>query len=152
MAGAVMTTQTVEFLAPTGQTLTAKLFAFGTDTQTASVSATEATNRKGLYTAAFTDVAAGMYRLIAVNASNAPLAAWDVGLVMATAIFQAVEIGSVTIADNQGYILAILAGACADPQTAAETYTITLGASTYTADFTSLTSSGGRGTTTLSKT
>jgi len=88
-----MATQTVEFPCVTGQTVTAKLFSFGSDTQVASVSATEATNRKGLYSAAFTDVAAGTYRLIALNGSNVPMAAWDVTLTLTTATFQVFEIG-----------------------------------------------------------
>ena len=62
-----MATQTVEFPCVTGQTVTAKLFSFGSDTEVASVSATEATNRKGLYSAAFTDVAAGTARTNAAN-------------------------------------------------------------------------------------
>lgn len=88
-----MATQTVEFPCVTGQTVTAKLFSFGSDTEVASVSATEATNRKGLYSAAFTDVAAGTYRLIALNGSSVPLAAWDVTLTLTTATFQAYDIG-----------------------------------------------------------
>jgi len=88
-----MATQTVEFPCVTGQAVTAKLFSFGSDTAVASVSATEATNRKGLYAAAFTDVAAGTYRLIALNGSSVPLAAWDVTLTLTTATFQAYEIG-----------------------------------------------------------
>jgi len=69
-------TQTIEFRAVTGQTVTAKLFAAGSDTEVASVTATEATNRKGTYRAAFTDVAAGEYQLLAFNATPTPLASW----------------------------------------------------------------------------
>lgn len=87
-----MATQTVEFLCVTGQTITAKLFSVANDTQVASASATEATNRKGTYSAAYTDVAAGTYRLIALNASNVPLASWWVTLTLTTATFQAYEI------------------------------------------------------------
>jgi hypothetical protein len=87
-----MATQTVEFPCVTGQTVTAKLFSFGSDTEVASVSATEATNRKGLYSAAFTDVAAGTYRLIALTGTT-PLAAWDVTLTLSTATFQVFEVG-----------------------------------------------------------
>jgi hypothetical protein len=95
-----MATQTVEFPCVTGQTVTAKLFSFGSDTEVASVSATEAANRKGLYSAAFTDVAAGTYRLIALTGTT-PLAAWDVTLTLSTATFQVFEVGSAAIA---GYI------------------------------------------------
>ena len=85
-----MATQTVEFQAVTGQSVTAKLFAVGSDTQVASVSATEATNRKGTYSAAYTDVAAGTYDLIAFVATT-PVARWQVVLTLTTATFQAYE-------------------------------------------------------------
>lgn len=85
-----MATQTVEFQAVTGQSVTAKLFAVGSDTQVASVSATEATNRKGTYSAAYTDVVAGTYDLIAFIATT-PVARWQVVLTLTTATFQAYE-------------------------------------------------------------
>lgn len=83
-----MATQTVEFRSPPSQTVTAKLFAVGSDTQVASVSTTEATNRKGTYSAAYTDVAAGEYELIALVGS-VPVARWFVTLTLTTATFQA---------------------------------------------------------------
>lgn len=86
-----MATQSVEFRAVTGQTITAKLFAEGSDTEVASVTATEATNRKGTYTAAFTDVPVGEYQLLAFNATPTPLASWWVTLTLATATFQVYE-------------------------------------------------------------
>ena len=57
-----MATQSVEFSAASGQTVTARLFSAGSDTvvQTASAVA-EATNRNGVYTATFTDAAAGVF-------------------------------------------------------------------------------------------
>ena len=82
-----MATQTVEFRAASGLTVTAKLFAAGSDTQVASVSATEATNRKGTYTAAYTDVAAGEYILIGI-ADSLPVCSWWTNLRLATATFQ----------------------------------------------------------------
>lgn len=82
-----MATQTVEFRSPPSLTITAKLFAVGSDTQVASVSTTEATNRKGTYSAAFTDVAAGEYELIAF-VSTTPVARWFVTLTLTTATFQ----------------------------------------------------------------
>jgi len=81
-------TQTVEFRSPPSQTITAKLFAVGSDTQVASVSATEATNRKGTYSAAYTDVPAGEYELIALVGA-VPVARWFVTLTLTTATFQA---------------------------------------------------------------
>jgi hypothetical protein len=82
-----MATQTIEFRSPPSQTITAKLFAVGSDTQVASVSTTEATNRKGTYAAAYTDVAAGEYELIAL-VSTTPVARWFVTLTLTTATFQ----------------------------------------------------------------
>jgi len=82
-----MATQTIEFRSPPSQTITAKLFAVGSDTQVASVSTTEATNRKGTYSAAYTDVAAGEYELIAL-VSTTPVARWFVTLTLTTATFQ----------------------------------------------------------------
>jgi hypothetical protein len=63
------------------------LFAVGSDTQVASVTATEATNRKGTYSAAYTDVAAGEYELIAFVGA-VPVARWFVTLTLTTATFQ----------------------------------------------------------------
>lgn len=85
-----MATQTIEFRAATGLTITAKLFSAGSDTEVASVSATEATNRKGTYSAAYTDVAAGEYVLIALS-SGTPVASWWVTLTLTTATFQVYE-------------------------------------------------------------
>jgi hypothetical protein len=82
-----MATQTIEFRSAPTQTTTAKLFAIGSDTQVASVTATEATNRKGTYSAAYTDVAAGEYELIAFVGA-VPVARWFVTLTLTTATFQ----------------------------------------------------------------
>jgi hypothetical protein len=54
--------------------------------------------------------------------------------------------------DRLGYLLSILAGAISDAGTAAETYTITLGASTFTVDYSGLDSTGNRTGATLTKT
>lgn len=143
-----MATQTVQFACVTGQTVTAKLFAAGSDTIVASVSATEATNRKGIYTAEFTDVAAGTYDLIPF-VSTTPLAYWQVVLTLTTATFYAYEPADQSI---QAYTLAVLAGACSDPQTASETYVLTIGGSTYTVDMAGQTSTGTRTAPTLTKT
>lgn len=58
-----MVTQRLEFNSTTGNSLTAKLFAFGSDVLVASVLATEKTNDKNRYVAEFTDIPAGEYRL-----------------------------------------------------------------------------------------
>ena len=98
-----MATQTIEFRSPPSQTVTAKLFAIGSDTQVDSQSATEATNRKGTYSAAFTDVAAGQYELIAF-VSTTPVARWFVTLTLTTATFQVydstVEIAIKAVTDD----------------------------------------------------
>jgi hypothetical protein len=82
-----MATQTIEFRAAAGLTLTAELFAIGSDTIVATVSPTEQTNRAGTYRAIFTDVAAGEYQLVAFSGTT-PVASWLVTLTLATATFQ----------------------------------------------------------------
>jgi hypothetical protein len=70
----------------------------------------------------------------------------------------AVELDSATqtqvtnIENASGYLLAVLAGACADPQTATETYAITTFGSTFTVALAGLTSTGTRTAPTLTKT
>jgi hypothetical protein len=92
-----MATQTIEFRSPPTQITTAKLFAVGSDTEVASVTATEATNRKGTYAAAYTDVAAGEYELIAFVGA-VPVARWFVTLTLTTATFQARDkVGAVAL-------------------------------------------------------
>ena len=82
-----MATQTLEFNATQGLTLTAKLFAIGSDTVVQSVSATAKTNDKGRYAAAFTDVPAGRYRLNAFVGANGGFANETYRLVLSTARF-----------------------------------------------------------------
>jgi hypothetical protein len=86
-----MATQTIEFIAASGLTLTVKLFAVNSDTvvQTAS-SVTEATNRKSVYNAVFTDVPAGTYQIIAYSGANS-VALWEVDLTLSTATFRAYD-------------------------------------------------------------
>jgi hypothetical protein len=86
-----MATQTIEFRSPPSQTVTLRLFVQGNDTQVASASATEATNRKGTYTAAFSSVAAGEYQLIATIGTSPiiPVASGFVTLTLTTATFYA---------------------------------------------------------------
>jgi hypothetical protein len=279
-----MATQSVEFSAPPNQTLTVRLFAAGSDTIVATAGAvTAATNRKGLYTADFTNAPAGEYKLIATNPAGTPMANWWTKLALATATYQTYEMpesrsptagetadavwdeaysghttagtfgklmdtlrksnavlegtilasptptttvfrvsgidfptgalehailwmntgtsenqnspilttvnngdGTVTVTleeplvtapvagdtvlidptshvhtvseiqgtmpDRLGYLLSILAGAISDAGTAAETYTITLGSSTFTVDYSGLDSTGNRAGATLTKT
>ena len=55
------------------------------------------------------------------------------------------------IENASGYLLAVLAGACADPQTASESYAITVFGSTFTVDMVGQTSTGIRTAPTLTK-
>ena len=64
----------------------------------------------------------------------------------------AVETQIDNIENASGYLLAVLAGACADPQTASETYAITVFGSTFTVDMAGQTSTGTRTAPTLTKT
>jgi hypothetical protein len=96
-------TQTVEFIAPTGQGVTAKLFAPGSDTQVASVTATEQTNRKGVYRAVYTDVPAGAYRLLALVGTT-PVASWWTDLLLSTATYQSYEIALSAIGGGVGAV------------------------------------------------
>lgn len=85
-----MATQIVEFIAPTGQTLTASIFLVGSDTVVQSLSATEQTNRKGVYRVSYIDAPANTYRLIAFSGAI-PVAAWWVQLTLTDATFQSYE-------------------------------------------------------------
>jgi hypothetical protein len=58
----------------------------------------------------------------------------------------------INIENASGYLLAVLAGACADPQTASETYAITVFGSTFTVDMAGQTGTGTRTAPTLTKT
>ena len=92
-----MPTQTVEFRAAPGLTLTAKLFTAGSDTVVQTASAvTEATNRKGTYAATFTDPGAAEFELIALSGTT-PVARWFCTLTLTTATFQAYEVRTAAV-------------------------------------------------------
>lgn len=94
-----MATQTIEFAAPSGQTIsTVRLFAAGSDTVVATASATEYTNAKLVYYAAFTNLPAGRYRLVAINAGGTGLATYWVDTLAATGTYPAFDLlpGQVT--------------------------------------------------------
>lgn len=97
-----MATQTVEFRAAPGLSLTVRLFAIGSDTivQTAS-SCTEATNRKGTYAAVFTDPGAAEFELVALSGTT-PVARWFTTLTLTTATFQAYEVRTQAVVGNVG--------------------------------------------------
>lgn len=115
-----MATQTVEFLAVYGQTLTAKLYAVGSDTLVQTASAvTEQANRSGVYRATFTDAPAGEYELHVATSGGIPVARWYVTLTLTTTTFQAYDtaVRSVTAAvtvgtnnDKTGYSLTAVTG------------------------------------------
>ena len=92
-----MATQTVEFRAAQGLTLTARLFTPGSDTvvQTAST-VTEAANRKGTYAATFTDPGAAEFELIALSGTT-PVCRWFCTLTLTTATFQAYEVRTAAV-------------------------------------------------------
>ena len=94
-----MATQTIEFGAPAGQTVTARLFAAGSDTVVATATATARTNATGVYTAAFTNLTPGLYRLIGTNAAGTLLCQWWTLTESATATYPAYEVPPAVVAD-----------------------------------------------------
>ena len=161
-----MTTQYAVLAARSGRTLTAKLFTIAAPDAVAFTadSVTERTNAKGEYVCTFGEASAisGDYKLVLFYGSIAAA----IGFVTfagtdaetATETPPTVELDSATqtqvtnIENGIGYSLAILGGACADPQTASETYAITVFGSTFTVDMAGQTSTGTRTAPTLTKT
>lgn len=82
-----MATQTLEFSAGTGLTLSCKLFALGSDTVVATQTATEKTNDRNRYSVAFTDIPAGAYRLNAFVGATGGFANEVYDLTLETATF-----------------------------------------------------------------
>ena len=81
-----MATQTLEFSAGTGLTLSCKLFALGSDTVVATASASEKANDKNRYAVVFADIPAGAYRLNAYVGATGGFAneVYDLTLTQAT--------------------------------------------------------------------
>jgi hypothetical protein len=72
-----MATQTILFAAASGLSIpTVRLFSGTSDTIAATASATERTNAKGIYAADYTDLAAGLYRVVALDSNSTTLAVW----------------------------------------------------------------------------
>jgi len=93
-----MTTITIEADAQEGETsVTMELFASGSDTLTDTQAATEATNREGTFTAAFTDLAADTYKVILLSSASVKLASWRVKTLAITATYVAQEVSSVDL-------------------------------------------------------
>jgi hypothetical protein len=83
-----MATQTLEFSAGTGLTISCKLFAVGSDTVVATATATEKTNDKNRYSVAYTDIPAGAYRLNGFVSGTGGFANEVYDLTLSTATFQ----------------------------------------------------------------
>ncbi len=84
--------QVIEFESSTGSTLASKLFASGSDIVVATASAvTEATNRKGVFTATFSGVTIGTYRILSTESAS-PDSAWWVDITAADGVFIAYEL------------------------------------------------------------
>lgn len=127
-------------------------------------SVNEVTADSGVYAAVFGEasvIAAGTYALRAVAGGQpinrfVTLSGTD-NEVVNSRVERAAELDSDTntqidnIENASGYLLAVLAGACADPQTASETYAITVFGSTFTVDMAGQTSTGTRTAPTLTK-
>lgn len=80
-----MATQQIEFEAPSGLTLTCALHQAGSDTVSYTASAvTEQTNRKGIYRATFSGVAANFYQLIARSGLTGVASWWGYAQDLAT--------------------------------------------------------------------
>jgi hypothetical protein len=82
-----MATQTLEFSAGTGLTLSCKLFALGSDTVVDTQTASEKTNDKNRYSVAFANVPAGAYRMNAFVGATGGFANEIYDLTLTTATF-----------------------------------------------------------------
>ena len=83
-----MATQTLEFSAGTGLTISCKLFAVGSDTVVATATATEKTNDTNRYSVAYTNIPAGAYRLNGFVSGTGGFANEVYDLTLTTATFQ----------------------------------------------------------------
>ena len=162
-----MTTQTVQIHTfDYGASLSsATLRSIADDTLVATAdSVNEVTADSGLYAAVFGEtsvIAAGTYRLRAVVSGQpinryVTLAGTNNEVVQSRSerlaeLDSAVGTQINNIENASGYLLAVLAGECADPQTASETYAITVFGSTFTVDMAGQTSTGTRTAPTLTK-
>jgi hypothetical protein len=130
-----MATQTLEFSAGTGLTLSCKLFALGSDTVVDTQTATERTNDKNRYVVAFTSIPAGAYRLNAFVGATGGFANEVYDLTLSTATFYPREEAAAGGLDAAGVRAAVgLASANLDTQLsgiAAKTQLITTGTVTY---------------------
>ena len=138
--------QAAELSGLTGMTLDLRTLA-GVLTNTGSDTLTEDPASSGRFTATVAEAITETHYAVVKLSSG--VVARDGWLPMAATIVQ--DAYTMVAEDRLGWLMAVLAGACADPQTATETYTITLNGITYTADYTGQDSTGTRTTTSLSK-
>jgi hypothetical protein len=112
-----MATQTLEFSAGTGLTLSCKLFALGSDTVVDTQTATERTNDKNRYRVSFVDVPAGAYRMNAFVGATGGFANEVYDLTLTTATFYSRDEAAATGLDAAGVRAAVgLASANLDTQ------------------------------------
>ena len=104
-----MATQTIQSWAVTGETLTMNIYTYDSDTAVDSAAATEATNRDGLYSAAFTDLPADTYIVQLETAGGVVRSFFWVTTEAATGTYQAYD-QPVTTVDNTAIANAVLAG------------------------------------------
>lgn len=86
-----MPDKTIEFRHHTGRTLTLELFAYGSDTliNTGGDAATEATNRKGIYSAAVSEAITNGWHTAHIKEDGEVKAVWDVYLTESLGIYRA---------------------------------------------------------------
>jgi hypothetical protein len=133
-----MATQTLEFSAGTGLTLSCKLFALGSDTVVDTQTATEKTNDKNRYSVAFTSIPAGAYRMNAFVGATGGFANEVYDLTLTTATFYPRDEAAAGGLDAAGVRAAVgLASANLDTQLSginAKTQLITTGTVFVTVD------------------
>ncbi len=162
-----MTIQYAVLPARSGRTYTGKLFTVAdpdTEVTGNTITVTERSNAKGMFRASIdrtTALPAGDYILVLLQGTLGAAVGYftfaGTDGETATETPPTVELDSATntqidnIENASGYLLAVLAGSCADPQTASETYAITVFGSTFTVDMAGQTSTGTRTAPTLTK-
>lgn len=99
-----MATQTVQSWGVTGETLTMKLYTYNSDTAVASASATESTNRKGLFSASFSDLAEGSYIVQLQTSGGVVRSFFWVKTLAATGTYQAYEVPESVFAGSTGSV------------------------------------------------
>ena len=162
-----MTTQYAVLPARSGRSYTGDVFTVASpDTVVTgnTITITERTNAKGLHLVSIvrgSALPAGDYIIVLKQGTIGAaigyftFAGTDGETATETAVLVELDSATQTQLDNienaSGYLLAVLAGACADPQTASETYAITVFGSTFTVDMAGQTSTGTRTAPTLTK-